>query len=262
MNFTLGADPEILLERIVGGHKIPTHLIGKIGGTKQEPKEFGLGHIQEDNVCIEFNIPPATSSPVFTKSIAMMVSDIHSLVSTYKVKVSNRASCKFPKVLMTAKALEFGCEPDYCAWKCDINPIPVPPDPLFRCAGGHIHVGWDYKTDKERVELARLLDVYCGIPSVLYDSDNERRQFYGKAGSHRPKEYGIEYRVLSNYWIFTKVYSNEVYRGVERALNNIKNVDTILTMCGGGPNIERIINTYDIDGAQELLSTLKTEGLY
>ena len=60
--FTIGADPELLLLTATG---LPKSAIGLIGGTKQNPKPFGIGHVQEDNVMVEFNIPPANNRHEF-----------------------------------------------------------------------------------------------------------------------------------------------------------------------------------------------------
>lgn len=49
-----------------------------------------------------------------------------------------------------------------------------------------------------------LIDLFCGIPSVLVDRDENarfRRHLYGKAGECRLPKYGIEYRTLSNFWL-------------------------------------------------------------
>ena len=55
MSFTIGADPEVFLER----NNIPVSSIGKIGGTKYEPIHIQDGiFLQEDNVTVEYNIPP------------------------------------------------------------------------------------------------------------------------------------------------------------------------------------------------------------
>ena len=45
------------------------------------------------------------------------------------------------------------------------------------------------------------MDYTLGLDSLLLDSDTRRRSMYGRAGSFRFKEYGIEYRTLSNFWI-------------------------------------------------------------
>lgn len=58
-DITLGTDPELFLKK---GDKIIS-AIGKIGGSKSDPQPISdFGHfIQEDNVAIEYNIPPCTN---------------------------------------------------------------------------------------------------------------------------------------------------------------------------------------------------------
>jgi len=48
-----------------------------------------------------------------------------------------------------------------------------------------------------------MMDLYLGVPSVLMDKGELRKQLYGKAGAYRMKPYGVEYRTLSNFWIFS-----------------------------------------------------------
>jgi hypothetical protein len=62
------------------------------------------------------------------------------------------------------------------------------------------------------------LDLFLGVPSVLMDDGEERKQMYGKAGAYRPKKYGAEYRTLSNFWIFDKKLIGWVWDQSERAL--------------------------------------------
>jgi len=54
-----------------------------------------------------------------------------------------------------------------------------------------------------KIDTVRLMDLFHGIVSTILDCSEgaiERRKLYGKAGCHRPTNYGVEYRVLSNYW--------------------------------------------------------------
>lgn len=51
------------------------------------------------------------------------------------------------------------------------------------------------------MELVRILDLFLGVPSILIDEDDRRRQLYGKAGCFRFTSYGVEYRVMSGYFI-------------------------------------------------------------
>src|SRR3546814_5830384 len=92
-------------------------------------------------------------------------------------------------------------------------------NPLMRCAGGHLHVGW---TEGESLgsiqhvmncsDLVKQLDWYVGLWSLGKDKDKVRRSLYGKAGACRIKPYGVEYRVLSNFWIKNKKSRLETWK--------------------------------------------------
>ena len=58
MSFSIGCDPEFFLLK----NKQPHSAIDLVGGTKEKPKPLPKGKgfsVQEDNVSVEFNIPPA-----------------------------------------------------------------------------------------------------------------------------------------------------------------------------------------------------------
>ena len=61
----------------------------------------------------------------------------------------------------------------------------------LRSAGFHIHVGYPQNNIDVSVQMLRYIDVYVGIPSILYDTDSERRKLYGKAGCFRLQPYGF-----------------------------------------------------------------------
>lgn len=77
----------------------------------------------------------------------------------------------------------------------------------FRAGGGHIHMGGSrisHLVEEDVETLVKLMDIVCGATSVLIDRDPmnaERRKYYGRAGEYRKKRYGLEYRVLSNFWL-------------------------------------------------------------
>lgn len=65
----------------------------------------------------------------------------------------------------------------------------------------HLHLGYDNPNIQTSLQLIKYMDVYVGIPSVLYDTDKYRRKLYGQAGSFRKTGYGCEYRTLSSYML-------------------------------------------------------------
>lgn len=54
--------------------------------------------------------------------------------------------------------------------------------------------------------IIKMFDAYIGLVSVLLDNDTQknRRKIYGKAGDYREKPYGLEYRTLSNFYLFDR----------------------------------------------------------
>src|SRR5690606_24428610 len=122
--------------------------------------------------------------------------------------------------LETENALTFGCQPDYNAYTMQTNLRPNTSDETLRSAGGHIHIGYKdapeydpeyYIPDEERANIVRALDLFIGVPSILLEPDNKRKELYGKAGAFRPKPYGLEYRTISNYYMEDKKLIEWVY---------------------------------------------------
>jgi len=224
--FKLGADPELFLVDALGGFKSS---VGLIGGSKMAPRpleELGDGYaVQEDNVAVEFNVPPASSEREFNKNIELVVSYLETRIkSVYGFHFSKDSAAFFPmEELQDPRALEFGCDPDYNAWTSSINPRPKASDASLRSCGGHVHVGYEFSHDKEKERAIKLMDLFLGVPSVVLDKGALRKSLYGKHGAYRPKPFGVEYRVLSNFWIFDPVLCQWIWKGVDRALSTIEN---------------------------------------
>lgn len=224
----LGSDPEVFLIDPKGKH---ISSLGFINADKWNPmqipdmpKGFTL---QEDNVSLEYGIPPAATADEFVQHIQLVMA--RSLEYLPKLSFSKLSCVVFDKDQMDdPRAHIFGCEADYDAWgdtspdpvtgePRHVNKKPVPPHEFMRSAGGHIHV----ETKENPVEVIQAMDLFLGVPSVLMDKGTERRKMYGKAGAHRVKEYGVEYRTLSNFWIFDEKLIRWAWKQTERALNNI-----------------------------------------
>lgn len=209
----LGCDPEVFLQDVQGN---PISAIGYINADKWDPlqipdmpKGFTL---QEDNVSLEYGIPPASNADEFIAHIRAVMEKSKEYLPN--LSFSKLSCIVFPEGQMQHPAAHiFGCEPDFDAWARSINKKPEPPHPLMRSAGGHIHV----ETKKNALAVVRAMDLFLGVPSVLMDSGEMRKQLYGKAGAHRVKPYGVEYRTLSNFWIFEDNLIRWVWNNTERA---------------------------------------------
>lgn len=213
----LGSDPETFLQNSAG--KLISS-IGYINADKWHPMQIpdmpsGFT-LQEDNVTLEYGIPPASSAEEFDAHIAAVMQK--SLEYVPQLSFSKLSCAVFDADQMEHPlAHVFGCEPDFNAWTNDYNPSPQPPHPFMRSAGGHIHV----ETKENPLAVIKAMDLFLGVPSVLMDKGEDRKQLYGKAGAHRVKSYGVEYRTLSNFWIFEPSLRNWVWRNTALALDNL-----------------------------------------
>lgn len=240
--FTIGCDPEFF------GHDgaREVSVIGKVGGTKEEPQRTQHGWIQEDNVAAEINIIPANSLEEFKSNIHLVVGDLQEVLAKHKLVLSDRCFAEFQKhELRHKKARQSGCDPDYNAWIDAMNEAPSYKGLKTRACGGHVHIGHEFKDRYETLSFVRLLDLFLAVPAVMVE-DVRRKELYGRAGCHRVKNYGVEYRTLSNFWLFKDEYIERVYRGVELAFENLGKVEP-------PPWVVDIINSNDKDGAAMIM---------
>ncbi len=103
------------------------------------------------------------------------------------------------------------CSVDYNAYTLDVNPKPEGEKTNLRTTGCHIHIGYTNPNVESSVYLVKCLDATLGLASVIMDDDDKRRQLYGKAGCLRLTSYGVEYRVLSGYFIKSKAIMSKMY---------------------------------------------------
>jgi hypothetical protein len=251
---SIGSDMEVFAKKSSGEYMA---LCGLIGGSKETPRQLPhlpLGFmVQEDNVALEFNIPPVTSASSFIEYMERMKNESSTIITKLGFEMSNESSALFDKgQLVHPKALTFGCEPDYDAWLMCENPKPTTDDPTLRTAGGHIHIG----TDRNMAEVIKNMDLFLGVPSILLDdskSSKERRKLYGKAGAMRPKFYGVEYRTLSNFWLFNNDLIRWVYYQTELACHFAKDIskdqERIVDCINNGDKklAENLVKEYNIN---------------
>lgn len=219
---TIGSDPELFVFNTKT--KKVASAIDKIPGSKDEPFREGLPEgfgLQTDNILAEFNIPPVTSVERFIENIEFMKDLIRDKVKAIdpNLDILCAASSKVPaKELRHPQAREFGCDPDYCIYTKGPNEVGAASRTSLRSAGFHIHVGYPNHNIDNSMIMLHYIDAFVGIPSILYDTDVERRNLYGKAGCFRLQPYGFEYRTLSSYWIDNPTRLRFIWNQVIRAL--------------------------------------------
>lgn len=208
--FTIGCDPEFFLRAKKSGKLISA--IPFVDGTKDCPKQLPKGgNIQRDNVAVEIATDPANSRDMFVTNIQNTLSEAVKTLPLDTEMVILPSANFDEKELQHPEAQRFGCDPDYCAWEVRMNEPPFIEDATFRSTGAHIHVGTTGEDENAflldfqgKLDTVRLMDCFHGIISTVLDSTKEsidRRKLYGRPGAHRPKDYGVEYRVLSPYWL-------------------------------------------------------------
>lgn len=254
MKILLGCDPELFLQDAVGALHSS---IGRIGGSKYHPRpleELGEGFIvSEDNVAVEFGVPPAATMDEWNNNINTTIAYLEEKMQQYHgLHFTKLSSAVFPlSELEHPDALVFGCEPDFNAWTGKVNPRPSATNQALRSAGGHIHFGVELE-EKDKIQLVKFADLYLGVPSVILDSDGvERRQLYGKRGAYRIKPYGVEYRTLSNFWVFSESLRKWAFQNSSAAVDALINNNDVDSLDSA---IEEAINNNNVVVARELIN--------
>lgn len=257
----IGSDPELMLRDAKTKalrSAIPVIKEGKGAGRPLDATEQNT--VLHDNVLVELNTKPAADEGEFLATIGGVLRSVSDIIKKDGLELHLQASADFPAVeLEHPEACAFGCEPDYDAYALKVTSPPedaaVKP---FRSAGGHLHIGMGSNKEMSalldqplgKVKVVKALDIFCGIPSLFLDRDPTaaaRRELYGKAGSHRPKPYGVEYRAISNWWLASPSHTTLVYRLATSAMECVitDKFEKLVKSLGGEVEIQRIINESD-----------------
>lgn len=223
----VGADPELAVRDTNKRKYISAHPY--IEGTKRKPSIVPGGAIQHDGVMAEFNITPATNPDQWMDRIKQVVASLSAAITQQNpdatlvaAPVANFDQEYFDELPEEIRAL--GCDPDFNAWADGApNAKPDAEKPMRTC-GGHVHIGFTDKADikskshlHDCIVMTKQMDVALGIPAQLFDRDRLRRSMYGGYGTFRPKDYGVEYRTLSNAWLSDPRLTRWIYDSVVEA---------------------------------------------
>lgn len=255
---TIGCDPELFLKDIKTGSIVSAE--GIIGGTKKNPRQISdEGHcVQEDNVMVEFNIPPANDSEEFINHINFVRGYLTEYLKPQGFELECKASHLFNKKhLNTDQAKLFGCEPDYNVYLKDENPK-VKEGGRLRVCGGHIHIGYPNPEEHHTEAIVKAMDIFVGLPSVWLDTDVRRRRMYGTAGSFRFKPFGCEYRSLSNFWLEDEDMMKWAYDNTILAVNTALNND-LSSLDEYNDDIRSAMNESNVELARALYKEILAE---
>lgn len=194
---SLGCDPELFLKQgsnIIGSEKVIT----------------SIGEVIRDGVQVEFNPQNEYCRQDLGRNIKRCFDNLRSQLKAginpdfnISIEVSDE---EYNSLGNDAKQL--GCKASKSSYKERSKITKSKKTTKQRSAGGHIHLGYGdsmtYEAMKEEEAVVTLLDIIVGNTCVLIDRDPgniTRRKLYGRAGEYRTTSYGLEYRVLSNFWL-------------------------------------------------------------
>ncbi|WPH64730.1 hypothetical protein [Vibrio phage vB_VpaP_SJSY21] len=261
---TIGADPELFV--LVAG--VPSSMAGILGFSKTHkliipgaPYRF-----QEDNVLLEFDIDPADNFVTFNSYIESALTAAKDIAAKHGMttgKICSHVYSEEELAKFDQSAFVFGCDADYNVLTGRKNRIPRANAGL-RSAGGHVHLGFDISPDfgdkfvETQMNVGIACDYFLGLHSILEDSDKRRREIYGKAGAVRFKEYGIEYRTLSNYWIFSDEKRKAIYLRAQSAVEYGQSKEKMEKLFAACPPevVQSAINNGDTELAESILEKI------
>jgi hypothetical protein len=159
------------------------------------------------------------------------------------------------------KYIQFRCSRSYNIYNDPGDGIQNAREYPFRCAGGHIHIGYSRRFTAPGIEqIVRGLDGVLGVAGVSLAAgiDNpERRNTYGRAGEFRLPSHGLEYRVLSNFWLCHPAISMLVFEIARAAVRLAESGLFNLCWVADEGETREVINNCDVDGARTILKRNK-----
>lgn len=206
--FSFGSDPEFCLVDNKGTY---ISAIEIVPGTKAHPVTIGKNLFFWDNVLAECSIDYGLDLKDTIEKFRLCFKDYAKMV--HPLKMVPQASHEYSKEACACEeARTAGCMEELnCYEMMTVLPPCFSDGSRLRTGGGHVHLGRLageifplQDEDMGKWWMARFLDVFLGLPSILFDTDPTsatRRKVYGGAGNVRMKEYGLEYRTLSNDWL-------------------------------------------------------------
>jgi len=268
---TLGADPELFMVNRGTDELIPS--CGLLGGRKGAPvpipglDEPGFG-MQEDNVMLEFNIPPATSWVTATDNVSKAMQYIEAnVMAPLGAKMSDKCWAELTQEqTYMPQARVVGCSVDNDAHNEGRYMPRMTARRMgdMRYAGGHVHLGYESAVPKHVAAL--MMDLFVGLWSIGRDDQGPRRSLYGNAGRYRETEYGIEYRPLSNFWITKEArdcgYTSHVFAKAEECGHLLESDPRKVRDVFLGTNwgmVAQVMRTQDVSRAATMRSMVRND---
>jgi hypothetical protein len=279
-----GADPEAFLRK--DGKIVASHELLEKPNLKWESNSLA-----RDGVQVELQPWCSTCRQTTATHIRDLMLYLQTLATAKKMTVSPDIVVELTQEEydnLPEEARILGCQPSSNIY--GVKPIEVEKDWKIRSAGGHLHFGivsqehatsvnkiwWDAGVERQ----VAIWDMLLGTMSVMLDRSDQslRRQAYGRAGEYRRQPHGLEYRVLSNFWLRSytlwSLVTGMARCGMNVNLGEIKEVydgtsrkriyqqvnsdlgDSLLAL-STPDELQEIINTNSVDKAQALWEKIR-----
>ena len=270
----IGSDPEIFVETAKGriipafdflGSKEKPNKCAGYGENYQtgEPDVDDYGNtIYWDGFQAEFTTKDSHCMGWHGDSLQAGLRGLYQLMKKHDktAKLSSKTVFDIPKRMLKNSAPEhvaFGCNPSLNAY--GMKGLEMPGTAVgYRSAGGHVHLGFENKatlTKDDYINMVKALDAIMGVAGVSmfgkYD-DPRRRMMYGLAGEYRLPPHGLEYRVLSNAWLFHPVLANIVF-DLSRTAAMFGQFKMMEHWNATEAETIEVINTCNVEGARAIL---------
>lgn len=176
-------------------------------------------------------------------------------------KLTLRNVVELPDTLLKSaesKHIKFRCSESYNIYDDQPEGIADARAYKYRASGGHVHLGNPRGFTAPGIEQAiRGFDAVLGVAGVSLAAgiDNpERRRTYGRAGEFRLPAHGIEYRVLSNFWLCHPAIAHLVFDLARVTLRFSQSGFYSIGWLAPEEETREIINNCDVAGAQRILN--------
>ena len=260
MQFTIGSDPELMLINRKSG-KIVSSL--PFLPDKYNPVELKNGiRVYSDNILVEASFPPVETKEAFIGIFRDTFAQTKKHLGDEFGLIPLASYVYDDSELKDDKAWEIGCTANFNSYTESMNPTASFVNGL-RTGSAHIHIGNKKLCDFDmRHKAIRLLDIFVGCASVIFDKEKEaskaRRKYYGAAGEFRPTKYGLEYRVLSPFVLRSPELVDLAYDLINYTMSIIENDETDNVLSLVNPKkVQDAINQCSVSAARKILVAAK-----
>ena len=216
----------------------------------------GEAPVHADCCCVEMVVPYAMNRTDFVTNVLTMRDEVRAMLDGYGMTPVWKTTAPMnPEFLGDHRTNQAGCDPDTNVYTGTASrPRDFPGSDRY--AGGHVHVGYEGSKDSDGLKnVTKAFEILHGTVGALLDEDTKRRQMYGAAGAVRPKEYGVEIRSPSNWWVTSVSRIEFTYECVRKA---VEEWHTLVDKVSDAV-IQDVLNNRNLREARNIINALKLE---